>query len=301
MGGLLVEVGNDRFHVFEITAQSDGSFHHLTNYYSGDSVTECSGVAGVYMGDEHEESYDASVRHATYTGSDSIVVVLQPETVIRGDVYNHGSDSHHERKNVLNRIMRADNDRNNVQEELDSCFHHIRDTTVGGYKNIIVASNHHDHLARWANEFNPHTGDARNVLVYHKINVLMIEEALSGGSNTDPFMLYCREYHEDVYNNCIFLDRDEEFKVAGVSVDLHGDKGPNGARGSATNLSSGGQPIVIGHSHTPRIYRNVYQVGTGAEELGYNKGYSGWLATHCCIYPDGNRTMIHIINGEWRL
>lgn len=301
IGGLLVEVTADRFHVFEITANSKGEFYHLTEYFTPNGVSEHYGVSGVYMADEHAESYSDSVRHATYTDTDSIVSILQPETVIRGDVYNHGSDSHHERKNVLNRILRADSDRFSVQEELDQCFDHLRETTVGGYKNIIVASNHHDHLKRWLNEFNPQTGDARNVLTYHKLNVLMIESALSGEENNDPFMLYCREYHKDVYDNSLFLDRDDEYKVSGVNVDLHGDLGANGGRGSAVNLSVGGQPIILGHSHSPRIYRNVHQVGSGAEELGYNKGYSGWMATHCVIYPDGSRTLIHIINGEWRL
>lgn len=302
IGGLLIEVDGDRFHVFEITAAKDGGFYHLTEHYSPKGVTTHNGVAGIYMADEHAEFYDDTVKHATYTGDNSIVRTLSPEIVVRGDVYNHGSDSHHERKNVLNRVLRAESDRHSVQGELDQCYEHIANTTVGGYKNAIVASNHHDHLKRWLNEYNPHTGDPRNAWLYHHLNAMMIDEAVSGNNpSVDPFELYGRYHHAGTHNQCVFIERDGDFDVAGVDCSMHGDAGANGARGSAVNLSLGGQPVIIGHGHSPRIYRNVYQVGVCAQEMGYNKGYSGWMATHCVIYPDGNRTLVHIVDSEWRI
>ena len=45
----------------------------------------------------------------------------------------------------------------------------------------------------------------------------------------------------------------------------------------------------------------VYQVGTSSRlKLEYNSGPSSWLHTHCCIYPNGKRTLITIIDGQWR-
>lgn len=300
IGGLIVEVVGERFHIFEITANKDGSFYHLDSRYTVNGVDSHQCVAGIYMADEHAEYYPEDVKRATYTGDESIVRVLQPDVVVRGDVYNHGSDSHHERKNVLNKIIRAVNDGWCVRSELDQCFEHIADTTVGGYRNVIVASNHHDHLKRWLNEYNPHTGDPRNALLFYQLNALMVEEAIEQGhSGVDPFEMYGRRFHPNVYANSVFVPRDKEYDVAGVDCSMHGDAGVNGARGSAVNLSLGGQSVVIGHGHSPRIYRNVHQVGVCAMDMGYNKGYSGWMATHCAIYPDGNRTMVHIVDGEW--
>ena len=43
---------------------------------------------------------------------------------------------------------------------------------------------------------------------------------------------------------------------------MHGDKGPNGARGSIRNLRRIGIRSVIGHTHSPGIDEGCYQVGT---------------------------------------
>ena len=300
IGGILVELSGDRFHIFEINVDNDGSFYHLDSFYSGDRVGSSS-VSAVYMADEHAEGYDESVGNASYWDDFSIVNALNPDYVIRGDVYNHGSDSHHGRHDVFNRLTRYMHDADSVKKELDDCFQHIRSTTVSNYKNVLVASNHHDHLKRWLNEYNPHTGDTKNMLLYHQLSAEIIKEMLDSGSQVDPFEMYGRKWHGDIYKDCIFLSRDEEFDVKGVDCSLHGDIGPNGSRGSAINLSLLGKPTIIGHGHSPKRYRNVHQVGVGASELGYNKGPSAWLASHAIVYPNGTVTMIHIIDGKWRI
>ena len=300
LGGLIVELRDDGlFHVYEVTVNDQHQIYHKNLMFTGNGVSEYNSIPAIYMADEHAEGYDDHVAAGTYLCKDSLVNVLNPEFVVRGDVYNHGSDSHHGRGNVLERVMRSHHGRDSVKEELDHCFDHIRSTTVGGYKNVIVASNHHDHLKRWLNEFNPHTGSAKNVLLYHELNAAMIRECMESGNNIDPFEMYGRNWHNDIYGQCIFLSRDQEFDICGVDCSSHGDLGPNGARGSAVNLSLLGKPTIIGHGHSPRLYRNVHQVGVGASELGYNKGPSGWFATHCLVYPDGNKSFVHIIDGTW--
>jgi hypothetical protein len=84
---------------------------------------------------------------------------------------------------------------------------------------------------------------------------------------------------------------------------MHGDKGPNGARGSLKNLRGVGVKSIIGHSHSPGISEGCYQVGTSScLRLDYNAGPSGWLNTHCVLYANGKRSLINIIGNEgWRL
>jgi hypothetical protein len=54
--------------------------------------------------------------------------------------------------------------------------------------------------------------------------------------------------------------------------------------------------------NSPGIFQGVYQVGISARlNLEYASGPSSWMNTHCIIYPDGHRTLIHIIKGKWRL
>lgn len=54
--------------------------------------------------------------------------------------------------------------------------------------------------------------------------------------------------------------------------------------------------------NSPGIYQGVYQVGVSTHlDLEYTSGPSSWLQSHCIIYPDGHRTLIHIIDGKWKL
>jgi hypothetical protein len=99
-----------------------------------------------------------------------------------------------------------------------------------------------------------------------------------------------------------FLDRDEDYKVAGIELGAHGDKGPNGSRGSKANIENAYGRAVIGHSHTPGILRGVFQVGTSSLfQLGYNIGPSSWMHCSALVYPNGQRQLINSINGKWRI
>ena len=50
------------------------------------------------------------------------------------------------------------------------------------------------------------------------------------------------------WNKIRFLDRDEDYKIAGIELGAHGDKGPNGSRGSKASLENAYGRAVIGHS-----------------------------------------------------
>ena len=98
----------------------------------------------------------------------------------------------------------------------------------------------------------------------------------------------------------IFLKRDQAHMIKDIDVSQHGDLGPNGPRGSVRNLHKMGVKNIIGHSHNPGIKYGTYQVGTSTGRLEYTRGPSSWLNTHCVIYPNGKRSLISIINGQWR-
>jgi hypothetical protein len=60
--------------------------------------------------------------------------------------------------------------------------------------------------------------------------------------------------------------------------------------------------VVIGHSHQPGIDEGAYQVGTSTGlRLEYNQGPSAWLNAHCVVYASGKRSLLFVIDGEWRL
>ena len=58
--------------------------------------------------------------------------------------------------------------------------------------------------------------------------------------------------------------------------------------------------MVIGHSHSARISKGVYQTGTSTGRLDYEAGLSDHTNTHCVQYQNGKRTLIDIFDGKWR-
>ena len=67
------------------------------------------------------------------------------------------------------------------------------------------------------------------------------------------------------------MKREKDYKLHGVHIGAHGDKGNNGSRGSIQQLELSYGNAVIGHSHSPGILRNIWQVGTSTKLiLDYN-------------------------------
>jgi hypothetical protein len=121
-------------------------------------------------------------------------------------------------------------------------------------------------------------------------------ENMEEGKSTPAVISYIAKHLEEtVCKPC-----PEGFTIHGVLLSEHGDKGPNGARGSAQNLSKIGEKSILGHSHAPKIIAGTFQVGTSSKlKLEYNKGPSSWMHTHCILHKNGKRQMINIINGKW--
>lgn len=98
-----------------------------------------------------------------------------------------------------------------------------------------------------------------------------------------------------------FLARDQRLEIAGIRHDQHGDLGPNGARGSAANISRTGEKTNIGHSHSAGIVHGCYQMGTmSVLRMGYTRGPSSWSHTLTLTYGNRKRANITLKNGKWR-
>lgn len=298
LGAIFIEASKSEFHIHEISYSSKNKgFHMLDKLYTGDGIS-ISSIDALVTGDEHATQCDQHVIDATYLNDDSLVSTLRPKYVVRHDVHDADADSHHTRKNVFERYRRRISDTNDVENELNITVDHI-DRTTGDFTNIIAGSNHNDHLDKWLNEFNPHTGDPVNLPVFHYLNWVKLRGIRDGVSET-AFQAYCRE-NLKVYDKTLWPSRNEEHKIKGVVVNVHSDKGVNGSRGSAKGLSIVGQKMIVGHSHSPCIVDDVYQVGACMRKAGYTEGYSSWMTTHCAIYPDGERGLLHLVNNRVRL
>ncbi len=293
LGALIIEVEDDKiYHFRQIQADKNGGFCDLGKYYLGRAVPQKM-TPKLVMGDYHAGEHDDSAIQAW----EEIIDQLGVDEVFFHDLFNGKSINHHEEKNIVLRAKHAKNGYLELSkeikvtgEQIDRILNH-----KSVKKGIVVKSNHDEFLDRWVSE-GKFKYDALNFQAGCRLADKMVDgcDALKEGLKT-----YASVKNWD---KLVFLRRDQDYKIAGIECGAHGDKGPNGARGSKPSLENAYGKAIIGHSHTPGILRGIFQVGTSSLfQLGYNVGPSSWMHCSCLIYPNGQRQLINSIKGKWRL
>ena len=296
----IVELDGDMFHIRQLEFDNIGVYDFENYYTTSTIVCDGSSVEAIVTGDEHVTFADEVVKEVTY-GVNGIVDTLKPKYIVRHDIFDAHSISHHHRNNALMSHKKMSNNSNDVQKEIVKTIQHIIDTTPSKCINVLVASNHNEHLNRWLAETDIKL-EPWNALAYHYLMFLTLSHIEATDEIPDVFRLYTEDTFVD--NECMvkFLNRSESFKIKGIEIALHGDKGSNGARGTRSQFAMLPAKTIIGHGHSPGITQNCYQTGTSSLlKLEYNQGLSGWVQSHVLIYKNGTRQIINIINGKYRL
>lgn len=291
---LIVEIEGSQFWIRQVEYRN-GCFYDIDGKYTKDGCSFGHRASGLVLGDEHVRFYDEGVKRATFADHDSITATAKPQVLVRHDVLDFHTRSHHDRGDIIAQYEKHLEGQEDVEAELLEAAEHIDQTTPVGAENYIVSSNHHDHLRRWLNESNPKT-DLKNLHFYHRM-MASVCQARMNGDYREPFELFMADRLGAPVK---WAGPNDELLIEGIDCSQHGDRGANGARGSKRAFANASYKMVAGHSHTPCIEKGFWQVGVSAPDLPYAKGLSSWMATHCLIYPNGGRSLVHIIKGKWR-
>lgn len=302
IGAIIVEIDDENIYFpTQIQADADGSFCHYGYEYSPKKVRELKGLEApvLVMGDYHAGEHDESAVSA-WT---DVINSLGVQEVIFHDMFNGVSVNPHEEDDMMLRAERARKGLNILENELTLTSKEI--DRILGLKSIkrgvMVKSNHDDMIDRYVRK-GKYAKDVAN-FEFATALVADLMAASKKGIKKDFFKtgleLTVNPKHA---NKLLWLTTDDDYIVGGVHLGAHGDKAANGARGSIKGLSKSYPKGVIGHSHTPGIFKNMFQVGTTSLlRLGYNKGPSSWVHCSCLVYRNGQRQLINSINGKWRL
>lgn len=299
MSAVVLELGEgDVFFIRHLNFdEATSSFYDIDKKYSLHEYTPSINATALVTGDEHVEHGDSEVLRATYTNSDSLLKTLSPRFLVRHDVFDGHSISHHHEKDTMMKYHKYVTQKNNVEAELDKTVKYLNDTTPPSSLSVIVQSNHNEHLQKWLNMCDPKT-EPWNAKVYHKLMYQSLE-AIEDGIVPDAFQLYAEPR---LNPNVIFIDRNKGLDIHKISIGIHGDVGANGSRGSRKQFSLLPKKCIVGHSHSPGIEKGCYQVGTSSKlRLEYNKGASSWHHAHCIIHPNGKRQLIFIVKGLFKI
>lgn len=302
LSAVLVEVDGSHFYARRLHFDKKRkSVVDLHLEYDAVGVGVADRALALIMGDTHVDFIDPKVRAATFSGDTSLCSLVQPKFVVHHDLLDGYSCNPHHVGNPFSRIAKYKSDLGNVAKEVERAIDFLRATTPKNAIAVVVPSNHNSFLNRWIMSTDWRL-DPANAEFYLKTALEMAEKTklgTGGAEFVDPFGLWVRKAG---LGNVQVLDTDESFMLGGVELGQHGDRGPNGSRGSITNMRRIGVKSVIGHSHSPGEDEGCVQVGTStALRLEYNTGPSSWLNAHCVLLANGKRQLITIVDGKFRL
>jgi hypothetical protein len=301
LAAVIVEVDGPIFHIRHVNYdKKTQSFTDLETRYRAKRAVRAPAPLALVMGDTHVDFVDPAVTAAT----DEMIAMLEPQTLVYHDLLDGYSCNPHHSKNPFAGIAKQRSGHDDVREEVQRAIQFVKDHTPADTKAIVVDSNHNNFLRRWIDDNDWRKIDPVNREFYletaHKMAKLT--KLGTGGTETPaPFKLL---FDEQAPNGGLYvcLAGDDSYVLGGVELSLHGDRGPNGAKGSARNLRRIGVRSIVGHSHSPEISEGCYQVGTSTRlRLEYNGGPSSWLNAHCLLHADGKRQLVVIVDGKWRL
>ena len=296
LAAVVVEIIGKKFFLRHVNYdEKRKSFIDLNKEYIADDVLVAPPPLALVLGDTHRATMCRTVEKVTF-GPGGMADTLDPEHLIFHDLHDGASTNHHERKDPFAQLAKRVNLMHLVKEEIMEDVMWLA-RVCQGRKGVIVPSNHDDFLARWLRE-QDWRHDPDNSEFYLETALHLVREIKAGNEAPHPFTYWVNKLKGNAPIRC--LERDEAFTLGGVELGLHGDKGSNGARGSAKNLRRIGVKTIVGHSHSPAIEEGCYQAGTSTPlRVGYNVGPSSWLNAHIILYANGKRAILPIIDGLW--
>lgn len=301
-GALLVEVADDgAWWARQLNTDNAGVIYDLGIAASSKGVVVGGPVEAIVFGDIHEATKDKVIVAATW-GPGSLVQLLKPKRQVYHDLLDFESRSHHTRKNPHERFRLWVQGRDSVSKEVSNAAQFLVDTKLDRSVQYVVSSNHDRHLERWLRETD-WRDDLPNAEFYIEAQRAMLAAIRSGKNSFNAFAWAARALVAAC--DAKFLDVDESLIVlkhigGGIELGLHGDLGPNGARGSPKSLALLGRKTVIGHFHSPGVYDGCYVAGmTGELQQGYNIGPSSWAPAHVVVYPNAKRQVVRFWRGAY--
>lgn len=298
---VVVEVDrkNDKFHVRHLCAGPDGSFYDLYGHYTPDGRKDFDRIEALVCGDEHVMFMDEQVLAKTFTDEDSIGKRYRPKAIVRHDVIDCYTVSHHHKRDKFLQYHKFKNKQNELEAEMIETADHVEATTPEDAITYMVDSNHHNHVTQFLNEANV-DNEPWNAKLYHQLKYLMLDYIDKTNEIGNPFQLWFEQGYPEVSHRTIWLGDDEPAYIGPWNISNHGHLGPNGSRGSRNNIAKVPEPSIIGHSHSPGIKGDCIQVGTSSKrKQGWNPGPSSWANTHAIIYPDFSVQLIFITDGDY--
>ena len=302
LGAVLVEIeSSKKFHLHHINATRDGTFIFRRKMYHPDgTVTDAPRDKAMIFGDAHYRFADPKVVEATF-GEGGLVEEHDPDVLIWHDLLDCYFGNPHHKDNPFIAKAKHSAGFHIAENEVRETVAWLEKLT-GDRLSYVVPSNHDDMFARWVIREDWKKIDPDNMEFYLETALQMAKSAKMsevGAEYLDPFCYWVTKFTGD-HPRIVPMHVNEPLKIGDIECGYHGDKGPNGARGTIKNLSKIGVKVISGHGHSPAIQDGHYRVGTmTALKAEYVNGPNNWLNAHASIDALGKRHMHFCIDGKF--
>lgn len=292
----------------QISATSDGAFQDLDTVVRDGQISTGHRIEAVTFGDLHYPTIEDHVAAALWGRSeDALIEALRPKFAFIHDLVAFEATSRHVEGDPLHRAVMVRNGLSGVEGQIRGSAGLLREIERPFCLPVVVYSNHDDRLLQWTRS-QVDRRDVENVAYWHRCNLAFYEALQAGDDEFNLFRWALKDADPRRLEGVAFVPRGGTFPICqdtgggGIECGMHGDEGPNGARGSAASFARMSRRITIGHTHSPEICDGVYIAGmTGSLDQGYNTGPSSWRRAHVVAYPNGKRSIItQDERGRWR-
>lgn len=284
LGALVIEVQDSKVFFVRQVQWIDNGFVDLGIKYTK-TKTETVSCEAMVLGDLHLTEEDTTAIKSTYNQFD----FFHPKNIFIHDLLSNNSINHHEKDNCVFKCTLPERFNSLDKEFAYGKTKLLELKNKAGNANIfIVPSNHDDFIKKFCNE-GMFIKDPRNAVIGAKCFIELVK-------NKNPLEVFCN------VPGVTYLPKDSTYKIEGWELAEHGHLGTNGARGSARSFVKSHNKVIIGHSHTPKIIGNVWQVGTLSKlSLSYTAGASSWMHANCVLYKGGYTQMLIFIGDKWHV
>lgn len=294
-------------------------------FYTASEVREQRPEALV-LGDLHVATIDTKILESLI----DLIKTLKPKRIVLHDIFDGNAISHWDTKSLTTMMRKAQTGEFDLKQEISRTAEFLNSLlALDPNLELIVAKANHD---LWLNRFisdgtfgsQPINAPAAFELgtVMHNSQYILdrsgqrvrltndpLEYALLNGLGRDA--VTNRVATTTIFDprRIIFLDVKSTMKLGNEEHDIlvelgnHGDRGANGAKGSAPRtMAKGGGRIIFGHTHHElRIVQDGMNIGTFTPpRVGYNQGgFSSWGASVGLVSPNGEMQALQLRNGRW--
>lgn len=311
-GALLVEVTaeGDYWCRHVLQGPDDSLYDFTLRFKDGKLTNDAARVENIFWGDMHSRVLDQQVANACWKMPGNMLDTLKPKSQHHNDILDFSPNSHHTRKDPFESYFHYHNsERRSFTAELMVTAAEVVATTRKWCETYIVNSNHDRHPKRWLAEID-WRDDPENAELICELTKEVLVATRKDNKHFNLLEAALNRVGLKVAGPIYFMPEDPKKddpgaitlkELDGGILNVHGDRGANGAQGTPSGLANLAQRINMADKHRREIFGHVYVAGlTGKLNMRYNKGFSSWSHASIVTYANGMRAIVDVWKGRWR-